>query len=378
MHQNVIIQSLKQERVIKNDNDVQFSHIATPQFMGCDAWAYAVDLDNLNIQLKNLHKTDVLARISANLGGIKVGYANTQGFAFIIKNERVASLEPIDLLDVCQEPDEDGRLHDLWVYGQKGAGKTSLFQHIARSDIEFGRRVFVADPKPSVENDWSGASAYGNGYDWDSVDACIWQMKSALDRYGKTGVEVPHTFILDEWWNIKRHIRDAPERVFDIVTIARTAGIRTIIGTHSDTVVGSGIEGQGDLKLNFNVKVTLSKNGNRRVASVDNGYGDAPALHPGPFISGQIIDATSQEQLTDTERYLIRFACRHNNGSFAVSSLHGEIKKRLPVSDWSTGGKFTYHKLRTMLEDFESRGLLSSHGNKRQPTDKIWFLLGRG
>lgn len=365
MHQNVIIQSLKQERVIKNDNDVQFSHIATPQFMGCDAWAYAVDLDNLNIQLKNLHKQDVLARISANLGGIKVSYANTQGFAFIIKNERVASLEPVDLLEVCQEPDDAGRLHDIWIYGVKGSGKTSLIQHIVQSDIEAGRRVHVSDPKPNIENDWSGAKTYGNGYKYNEIDDCITEMDRVLTEYGKTGIEVPYTFIFDEWFTINGRIPDAAKRVISTVTIARTAGIRVILGTHSERVKAAGVEGEGDLMLNFNIKVLLAKGFKTKV---DYGGGEIPAKHPGPFITSTptIIDVQPTDKLTDSERLLIRLSYERNKGSFAVTSLNN-----------ATSNEFTHHQIRTILADFERRGLLVKEGNRRRPTQKMRALLPR-
>lgn len=380
MHQDIIIKSLIQERVIKSENDVQFSHVATPEFMGVDAWAYAVDLDSLDVPLVRLHKQGVLDRISANLGGRKVFFANTQGFAFIIKNERVSALEPVDLLEACQEPDEDGQLFDLWIYGPKGSGKSSLLQFIARADIEDGRRVIIADPKPSHENDWSGARVYGNGYKFDEIEATIAEAEAALNRYAQTGQQARLTLILDEWWNIKRHLPEIVDRVFGLVTIARTADIRVIVGTHSDRVKGAGVEGQGDLMLNFNIKVTLTRTRTARLAEIDFGTGPQPARHPGPFIIRRpaIIDATPGEVLTEVERRLILFACRHNSGSFAVTALHEEIKRRVPEAEWSAGGPLTHHRLRGMLEDFERRGLLETVSGRRQPTKKLWGLLGNG
>lgn len=377
MHQESIIQSLLQRNIIKSADELQFSHIGTPEFMQCDAWCYAVDLSRFNGRIERLYDAKVLHHISTNLGGLKVSYANTQGFAYVVKNERVSALEPVDLLSICQEPDEDGQPFDLWIYGPKGSGKSSLLQWIVSGDINAGRRVIIADPKPAHENDWSGATVYGNGYKFDEVEAAIVEVEAALNRYAQTGQQARLTLVLDEWWNIKRHLPEAVDRVFGLVTIARTADIRVIVGTHSDRVKGAGVEGQGDLMLNFNIKVILTRTRTARLAEVDFGTGPQPARHPGPFTSRRpaIIDATPGEALTEVERRLILFACRHNGGSFAVSALHEEIKRRLPEAEWSAGGPLTHHKVRVMLEDFERRGLLETVNGRRQPTRKLWKLL---
>lgn len=376
MYQDIINQSLRQRRIIKDD-DLQFSHIGGPDFMGCNAWVYAVDLSSFSGRLEQLYDPKVLHQISTNAGGLKVSFANTQGFAYIVKLERVSALEPVDLLKVCQEPDEDGQPFDLWIYGPKGSGKSSLLQFIASDDINAGRRVIIADPKPAHENDWSGATVYGNGYKFDEIEAAIAEAEAALHRYAQTGQQARLTLVLDEWWNIKRNLPEAVDRVFGLVTIARTADIRVIVGTHSDRVKGAGVEGQGDLMLNFNIKVILTRTRTARLAEVDFGTGPQPARHPGPFISRRpaVIDATPGEALTEAERQLILFACRHNSGSFAVSALHEEIKRRLPEAEWSAGGPLTHHKVRVMLEDFERRGLLETVNGRRQPTRKLWKLL---
>lgn len=66
---------------------------AGPEFFGCDAYGYEIDMDRFQVKrIEALHSDATIKAISTRLGGLKVGFANTQGFMYLVKNEPVPEL----------------------------------------------------------------------------------------------------------------------------------------------------------------------------------------------------------------------------------------------------------------------------------------------
>lgn len=120
---------------------------AGPDYLGCDAYAYEIDMTRFQVKrIEALHSDSTLKAISTRLGGLKVGFANTQGFLYLVKNEPVADLLDFPTLIPLSEPpgkdylipfgvSKDGKpawrsifqTHNIVVGGQTRYGKTTGF-----------------------------------------------------------------------------------------------------------------------------------------------------------------------------------------------------------------------------------------------------------
>jgi Cdc6-like AAA superfamily ATPase len=322
-----------------------------------------VDVDHFpGRHIEKLHDNKVISHISTNLGGLKVSWVNTQGFAYIVKEERVPQLEPIDLVEALAETP------CALIHGTRGTGKTTLLQHVIRRRKH---KVVVFDIKPIGENDWLHAQVFGRNMNFEEIDQELDNLVELLHNRIKNASYEPLLIIADEWWLVPKTIPNATQRLFKILVSGRTAGMDVFVCGHSLRVKGLDIEGESDLLDGF-VKVHLSKVRHQIRATIDFGDGPVKAQHPGPI--------RKRNQLSTFEAGLIRFAYQHNNGSFSVGSLHSAIKRELPERVWTSGGILTYHQLQSLLSNWEERGLLirQDHTQKsaRVPSKKLKRLAG--
>lgn len=337
---NIINEVLLRRRVISTA--LVWGGWAGPDWMGPRTYAFAVNLGRFpGRRIEALHQKEVLDDISATLGGIKVGYTNAQGFAYVVKAEPVPALDPVDLLEVLVE-NPCAR-----VIGPKGSGKTSLLQHLISQAR--GKRIVVLDPKPPGENNWLHAVPRGLGANWTDMEAALSDMETLLHYRFENGPNVPVLIIADDYWGAARHVRDYPARMMEILTMGRTSRIDLIVGTHTDRVKGMGFDGQGDLLNNFDMDIRLSVIRDRHQSTIDFGEGPVPARHPGPFFS-------------EEDRVLVGIALRYNDGFCSVGKMEKFIKSNRIMRHryWERNGPFTYHRLQARFKEWEGRGWLQA------------------
>lgn len=317
---------------------------AGPGFLGCEAYALVVDMNRFTgKRVELLHDSKVLADISTVLGGLKVSYTNTQGFAFVVKEERVYDLDPVDLLAALGETD------CAFIVGRRSSGKTSLLQHIISQRQD--RRVVVFDPKPAGENDWLKSEVYGLGANWGEIEKRLATLEEEINGRSKTGNREPLLIVADECYRTGRYVDNYVLRLADLALFGRTLGVDVIFSNHTTGVKGNALEGLSDLLDSF-VEIKLFKSKDTFKATIDYGDGPIPAKHPGPF--GEATPAGPE--LSDREKALALLVIKHNDGVFSVNRVEALVKEHLPPRYQSD---FTYHKLQAKFKEWEEAGLLS-------------------
>lgn len=145
------------------------------------------------------------------------------------------------------------RIHSvphLAVIGETNAGKSTLLNYLAHSYIARGELVIVLDPHSSPDKWPSGAKVYGAGLDYNAIGDMLGKLSRHMKmRYqdiasGKVReCEHPKIHVIaDEWRAIKSNIRTAGEMLGQLITEARKANIRIILGAHSHYLTGLGVD----------------------------------------------------------------------------------------------------------------------------------------
>lgn len=301
------------------------------------AYALVVDLSRFpGKALERLYDSRVIHDISTILGGLKVGYTNSQGFAFVVKEERVPELEPVVLLDEIKAVD------CVLIVAGRGKGKTNLLQHRVKN---YAGTIIILDPKPVGENVWERGIVFGSGFNWPEIETKTADLVRWMDHRLRNGYDKPALIVIDEFYRIIKNNPDVARRVFDDLLVSgRTAGIDVVCATHSERVKGLGIEGLGDLIENFDAIVRMSKIRQTYRATIDFGEGPIPAQPPGPFFS-------------EIDRIIARFAIDQNDGVCTIRTI-AELAKNHPAIRRKWGSEFGKYRLEKRLADWESRGWL--------------------
>lgn len=181
----------------------------------------------------------------------------------------------------------------ILIWGQKGAGKTTILLHLIADRVRRGHELRVLDPHGSP-NKW-GVKPIGSGRKYDVVEAELLKIEALMtERYEEiakgTVEEGDHpyiTVIIDESRNIFKRTKQASEVVSTLLTEARKTNIHIAIVNHSKSVKALGLEGEGDLREGFAVVHLLkSKHGPRRAELSLNGGDLTEVALPGPFRHG--------------------------------------------------------------------------------------------
>lgn len=352
---NQINQVLIRRKVI--NSPLTWAFWAGPDSVGPKSYAFAVDLREFpGKRIEVLHHQSVMADISTLLGGLKVSYVNHQGFCYIVKEEKIAELDPVDLVKFLTNAP------CALIVGARGTGKTSVLQHVVKARKH---KVIVFDPK-AIPGKWLNAEVYGAGANYKEIWEKLQELSAEFQRRSKqlqhlNGKEFERLLlIIDEWWITNKRLPQAAEIVFEIVTIGREVGMDVFLCSATKTVQGLGIEGEGNLRDAFEV-VLLSKVGNGFRVDIETEQGLVRANHPGPFKTGI--------ELSKDDRILVAVAVRANNGSCAINRIDTIIKEKLPARFWQgENATFTYHRLQEKFAQWESLGLLTKPGRQNDGT----------
>jgi GTPase SAR1 family protein len=203
----------------------------------------------------------------------------------------------------------------LLIWGQKGAGKTTVLLHLIRERLMRGHEVKVFDPH-AFPNKWLSAQVVGLGREYEAIDrglsGIVDLMTTRYQEIARGEVregEHPHlTIIVDEFRSIVANVSDVAkdkssdvlesrESVKTLLTEARKTNINIALISHSKGVKALGMKGEGDLREGLAV-VHLIKDEHGQRRSEVSFSGDKPiemAL-PGPFTAKSQYGATTSYQ----------------------------------------------------------------------------------
>lgn len=355
---NQINQVLIRRRVI--DSPLVWEFWAGPDCMGPKSYAFAVDLQQFpGKRVEVLHHPDVMADISTLLGGLKVSFANTQGFCYIVKEEKVHSLDPVDLVEYLSKAE------CILFIGGRGTYKTSTLQYAIGAIKD--RKIIVLDPK-ATPGKWLHAEAVGAGGDYEAIHNKLKDLQVELKRrlaniQNKASFE-RMLIISDEWWLINKNLPDAADLIFEIVTIGREVKMDVWLCSATQSVAGLGIEGEGELREAFDL-VKTTKTGTKTIqtpegpldvsvvkAEIETDRGWIRAKHPGFF--------QLEVRLSKDDKILVAIAVKANGGSCAIGRISKIIEEKLPERfRIGPDASFTYHKLQAKFNEWETLGLLT-------------------
>lgn len=150
-----------------------------------------------------------------------------------------------------------GRSPHIMIVGETGAGKTSVARALMR-DLSYLGKIMVIDPH--ANHQW-GIEAVGRGKIYEDINAALMHLKQTMDeRYiefalGKPTEDFEPLFIfLDETPCIAKNkiTRDNWKEFFgEFVREARKVRMSLIVLSQTMLVKGLGIEGEGDIRDNF-------------------------------------------------------------------------------------------------------------------------------
>lgn len=175
------------------------------------------------------------------------------------------------------------------VKGPSNAGKTTLFQNIARQVTD---NIVVIDPHyaPGIWSDH--CQIIGKGHNHQEITEYLNSLSQELSRryqMRSNGDESfkPLTVIIDEWMSISTKCDNATAVITEMITESRKAKIRLLIGSHSDQVEALGIRGQGKLREGLLiVRLYYDQFTNERSITYDYGKGERPcSLYGEPVIT---------------------------------------------------------------------------------------------
>lgn len=349
---------VNREKVVKEP--VVFSHWAGPSFLDSNAYALAVDLYSVKGPQRRLHSPDVIAAISTMLEGRKVGWVNSRGFAYIIKESLVDKLAPpLKLIEEMAEVD------CAFVSGGRNVGKTTLLRHVVK--LRSDRRVIVFDPKPAGENDWLHAEVYGQGANWNEIANRLDDLEEQVNMRSKRGEVEPLLIIADECLRTGRYVMNYVARLIDLALFARTLGVDVIFANHGTGVKANDLEGLSDLLDSFaHIHLERLRAGQIK-ATIDYGDGPLNAEHPGPFGGEAVVDPL--DNLTAFDEMIIKVAIKHCGGICSLDEIIEAGKAALPAR---FHGELTRHKLNTRFQPWEEAGLL-----RPASRDESGRLVGR-
>jgi len=200
----------------------------------------------------------------------------------------------LDDLSYCQR---------LLISGGSGTGKTTLLLHIAAMRSNLGELI-ILDLDGKVDK-WGSYSAIGQGDDAKAIEIeldrinSIFKQRSLQYASGEINErEFPLiTIIADEWHEMSAAITDLAGRTKKILTRGRKLGIDLIISSNGLTAESLGLGGQMDLIHNFEGRVRLDKELNKRLIYVSFGKSKQEIVyeHPGQFKG--FVNQTKKEYL---------------------------------------------------------------------------------
>lgn len=192
----------------------------------------------------------------------------------------------------------------ILIWGQKGAGKTTVLLHLIRERLMRGHEVMVFDPH-AFPNKWLRAQVVGLGREYEAIDrglsGIVDLMTSRYQEIARGQVkegEHPYlTVIVDEFRSIVANVSDVAkdkssdvlesrESVKTLLTEARKTNIHIALISHSKGVKALGMKGEGDLREGLAVvHLIKDEHGQRRSEVSLNGDHAIVMALPGPFTS---------------------------------------------------------------------------------------------
>jgi hypothetical protein len=139
----------------------------------------------------------------------------------------------------------------LLLVGPTQSGKSTLARAIlaARAQTD---QIAVLDLHAKY-NDWLGMPVYGAGRDFDSIVQAIWALHAEFERRFRLGeaTGVPLSIFIDEFPAVSSMRKEIIAPVKQWAREAAKTGIRLVFITQEKTVKALNIEGEGDIRRNF-------------------------------------------------------------------------------------------------------------------------------
>lgn len=196
----------------------------------------------------------------------------------------IAAVDALDDSDEGDVPDiglpvvrvEDiANLDNLWVVGPKNSGKTTLLRRLIA--LRRGKH-WALDPH-ATPGKWPNCTVVGGGLEFDEIDRQLHHFLTWMRQRYKaqaTG-EVSEaqckaarrTMVGDEWRAVRKALpevrasRDTPaipsaaDRLLDILSQGRKAGICALVASHADTADSMGVSGEKDILRCFDLIIYL-------------------------------------------------------------------------------------------------------------------------
>ncbi|BAY87823.1 hypothetical protein NIES267_73470 (plasmid) [Calothrix parasitica NIES-267] len=178
------------------------------------------------------------------LSGIESG--ERERIVDLVEREQQAiskEIKPFDFSDFKTYPN---KFPHIRLMAKTGGGKTTATEWLLGL---LGGEQFVITPikKPG---EWINFPVFGHLFDYGVIAEKFQQIRSLMyKRYQELEEIEPHqiNFVLDEWREINRNVREAGDIVRTLLTIARGVRIRLIAIAHGEGTKIWGFEGEKDL-----------------------------------------------------------------------------------------------------------------------------------
>lgn len=270
-----------------------------PRPRAAGAWGF---VDGLSADVRNLR-----AAIRARRGEVvtdaipDVANGHTERAAYALHSVAALDVDDLDVaaveaLDDAAEDDVPDiglpvvhleaivDLDNLWVVGPKNSGKTSLLRLIL--EMRKRGRNWALDPH-ATPGKWPNCETVGGGLEFGDIDLQLhkfmgwmrqrYKAQSTGDITEKQCKAARRTMVGDEWRAIRKALpairatRDtaalpsAADRLLDILSQGRKAGICALVASHADTAESMGVSGEKDILKCFDLIVYLGAIASERV-----------------------------------------------------------------------------------------------------------------
>jgi hypothetical protein len=206
---------------------------AGPDFFGCDAYGFEIDMSRFKVKrIEALHSQATLRAISTRLGGVKVSFANTQGFIYLVKNEPVSELLSFPNRVELPEPPGKNYLIPFGVDRENRAAWRSLFRThnvVVGGQTQYGKTTGFFAWYSALTAQHSPAELQfglidGKNFEFVALTNSPWLISGAPATEGVSTAAI----LIEQVWDIVKERKDLFKRfrVGTLTAYQRQSGVR--------------------------------------------------------------------------------------------------------------------------------------------------------
>ena len=175
----------------------------------------------------------------------------------------------------------------ILIVGASDSGKTTLMRHL----IDIKKSPIVIDPHGTPPK-WGRVPHVGKGRDFAAIGQALANLNAEMQRRYEEQAEdemaefrqEQNTIFIDEWRTIAKHVPGAGDCFGTLLTEARKTNMNVIVASHTKSVKGLGIEGEGDLRKGIMLVELHGGDGEYRHATASySGRDPISYALPGPY-----------------------------------------------------------------------------------------------